>query len=120
MHWVVVLLCLGVAGCASSDAPLPTPDPPNASTVAATAIAVAAESKIPLPLEISPVRAAHPLALGDWIVCVKSGAPNQRFRYAMFFKNTYVASRIAIAIDGCAGETYAALAPPAPPPPAPK
>jgi hypothetical protein len=112
MRWLVALLCLGAAGCASSEPPAPTPDPPTPAVIATTAAAVAAESKIPAPLEVSPVRAGHPLAPGDWIVCLKSGAPDQRLRYAMFFKKDYLSSRIAISVDGCGGETYAALAPP--------
>jgi hypothetical protein len=110
MRWVTALVCLGVAGCAS-DPPLPTPEPPDGITVARTAAAVAGEYKLSAP-EVSPVRAAHPLAPGEWIVCLKSGAADQRLRYAMFFKKTYVQSRIAIAADGCAGETYSVVVPP--------
>lgn len=70
----------------------------------------AQQAKLPDPLEVSALRLAHPISPAPWIVCFKSGAPDQPRRYAIFFKgNDVVAIRIAVLVDRCAEEAFTPL-----------
>lgn len=136
MRLPAVFLCAALAGCALSESsgPWMPGAPPNAAAVYAGSKATATEAKLADPLEVSLARAARPPAPADWIVCLRSGAPDQRLRYALFFNsNEFVRARASVMIDRCEQDTYgplivpetpiappAAAAPPAaPPPPAP-
>ena len=59
-------------------------------------------------VEASPVRYAHLLAPGDWIVCAQSGLRDLSPPYAMFFTgDKLVHYRIAVEIDDCRRAPYA-------------
>ncbi len=66
--------------------------------------------KLPGAPEISAIREAHPLALADWIMCLRSDAPDQRQTYALLIRESKIgAYRTAVGIDQCDGDDYAPL-----------
>jgi hypothetical protein len=76
--------------------------------IAAGVKAAFAEAKLPGTPMVSPIRAAHPISPGEWMLCLKSSEPDQPRRYAAFFRDdTYVHVRLAVIIDRCGEETYA-------------
>jgi hypothetical protein len=49
------------------------------------------------------------------MVCVRSDAPGQTAKYAVFFRNNeVVAARAAVVIDKCGGDDYRSLESPLP------
>jgi hypothetical protein len=65
---------------------------------------------------VSPVRKAPVTALGDWIVCLRSDAEGDARTYALIIENNEIVDyRLALSIDGCAGEVFAPLPSPSPP-----
>src|SRR3954451_8421408 len=112
MRWSIVLLCLAQAGCALSDGAAVIPQAaPDAAAIATSVAAIAAAAKLPPPIEVSAVRSAHPLAPADWMFCMKSDAPDQVQRYAVFMKGKEVAAyRTGVLLDRCDNDTYTPLA----------
>jgi hypothetical protein len=61
---------------------------------------------------VSRVRQAPITAAADWMICLRSDAENDPRTYALFLQRSEVVDyRLALLIDQCAGETYAALPP---------
>jgi hypothetical protein len=112
MRWSIVLLCLAQAGCALSDGAAVIPQTaPDAAAIALNVAAIAAAAKLPPPIEVSAVRAAHPLSPAEWMFCMKSDAPDQVQRYAVFMKGKEVAGyRSGVLLDRCEDDTYKPLA----------
>jgi hypothetical protein len=109
MRWSVVFTCLALAGCSWSEAlpPLIPSTPQTAAAFQAIVERAAAEAKLPLPIEVSPIRAAHPISPAEWMICLKSSAPDQSRRYAVFMRNNeMVAFRLGVLIDECDHQTY--------------
>lgn len=108
MRRSIVLLCLAQAGCSFSEAvPEISPGAPDAAAFVRFVEQVSREGKLPPPLEVSPLRAAHPISPATWMFCVKSDAPDQLRRYAVFVKsNELVTYRLGVLIDRCDSETY--------------
>ena len=107
MRWSIVLLCLAQAGCALSDGTAIAPSAPDAAALARGIQQVATAEKLPPPLEASAVHAAHPVSPAEWMFCVKSAAPDQLKRYAVFMNNNDVVNfRTGVLIDRCDSETY--------------
>ena len=53
---------------------------------------------------------APPIAPTEWMICLKSDAPDQRLKYAVFFQDNVVKDyRIAVQIDQCDQEPYRPL-----------
>jgi hypothetical protein len=105
----MALMCLTLAACASPP-PLSStpPSPPSDAVIAGAVAAVFAAAKLPGTPEVSPIRATILTEPGDWILCLKSSAPDQPRRYAIFFEdNKHINNRIAVVIDNCHQETYA-------------
>jgi hypothetical protein len=99
------LLCLSLAGCATETPK--TSGVPSAAVLVATIQRVFAEAKLPGTPEMSVIRPSLQPVPGDCIVCLKSSAPDQPLRYAIFFQNgQYLSSRIAILADLCGEQTY--------------
>lgn len=119
MRFRTCFLCLVLAGCATK-----TPDAPAvpaAAVIAATVQRVFAEAKLPGTPEVSVIRSALQPLPGDWVICLKSSAPDQPRRYAIFFQNgQYLSSRVAVATDRCDEAAYVPVPSPEPsaPPPA--
>jgi hypothetical protein len=113
MRFPAALLCCGLAACSSFEgAALDPVKPPEAAAIAAWVKQTAKEAKLPDPLEVSSPSEAAMVSPGPWMVCMRSGAPDQRSRYAIFFKNNdFLGSRLAVRIDGCAEATFAPLPP---------
>jgi hypothetical protein len=111
MRFSVLFLCLTQAGCSLSEAvPEVSPSTPDAAALARTVEQVAVANKLPPPLEVSPIHAAHPVSPGPWMICLKSSAPDQTRRYAVFMKNNDLISfRTGVLIDRCDSETYQPL-----------
>jgi hypothetical protein len=108
MRWFMVVVCLVQAGCSWSEAVLPiSPNAPDAAALGKSVEIVSVQAKLPPPIEVSSIRAAHPISPSEWMVCVKSSAPDQSRRYAVFMRNNeMVAFRLAVLIDECDHETY--------------
>src|SRR5438105_512635 len=103
VRWRAVVLCVGLGACAVART---TPEAPNEAIIAAAVKTVFAETKLPGTPEISRIRAAHVVSPGDWIVCLKSSDPEKSLRYALFFTDKFVASKLAALVDRCDEETY--------------
>jgi hypothetical protein len=113
MRWTMALsfwglLCLGLAGCSGSEAiPESSPSAPDPATMAKVVEQVAREGKLPPPLQASPLQAAAPVSPAPWMICLKSIAPDQNRRLAVFMNGKgLVAFREGVLIDRCESETY--------------
>jgi hypothetical protein len=108
MRWSVVILCLAQAACALSDGtPIVASNAPDAAAMARAIQQVATAEKLPPPLEVSDLRGAHPISPAEWMFCLKSMAPDQLKRYAVFMKNNDVVNfRTGVLIDRCDSENY--------------
>ena len=110
---VIALLCLAVSGCADLAAtdsvgrpPVGTP-PPDEKKLSEFIGSVFRATKLSGAPEASPLRPTHGGQMGDWVVCIKSSAPNETLKYAVFIKdNSVLDFRTLVLIDGCNNETY--------------
>jgi hypothetical protein len=108
MRWSIMLICLAQAGCSFSEAiPEISPVAPDAAATGRFIAQVSGETKLPPPLEVSTIRAADPISPAAWMLCLRSSAPDQLRRYAVFMKsNELVTYRLGVLIDRCDSETY--------------
>ena len=82
--------------------------PPSEPALEQSLVMVATTVKWAGTVEASPVRYAHLLAPGDWIVCAQSSVRDLSPPYAMFFTgDKLVHYRIAVEIDDCRRAPYA-------------
>jgi hypothetical protein len=82
--------------------------PPSDVALEQSLVMVATTVKWAGTVEASPVRHAHLLAPGDWIVCAQSSVRDLSPPYAMFFTgDKLVHYRIAVEIDDCRRAPYA-------------
>jgi len=82
--------------------------PPSDAALEQSLVMVATTVKWAGMVEASPVRHAHLLAPGDWIVCAQSSVRDLSPPYAMFFTgDKLVHYRIAVEIDDCRRAPYA-------------
>jgi hypothetical protein len=108
-----------LAGCAlgADPGPLTQPDTVNVPDMAALAPKIQSTFtavKLTGYPRVSPVRKAPVSALGDWIVCLRSDAESDSRIYALLIQNNEIVDyRLALMIDGCAGERFGPL--PGPP-----
>jgi hypothetical protein len=115
-----VLLCVAFAGslgaslgaCSGLGMVEPPPrvvsQPPSEPALEQSLVMVATTVKWAGVVEASPVRYAHLLAPGDWIVCAQSSVRDLSPPYAMFFNgDKLVHYRIAVEIDDCRRAPYA-------------
>jgi hypothetical protein len=110
---LTVLLCLTAGGCAEpgglDSAPQPRVEaaPPDEKKLVELVGSAFKTAKLSGAAEVSPVHATHDNQLGDWMVCIKSSAPDQPQPYAVLIKNNAILEiRSRVAIDGCNSETY--------------
>jgi hypothetical protein len=108
MRWFMVFTCLATAGCSWSEALPPVVSiPPDTAAIAKIVEGVSAQAKLPPPLEISAIRAAHPISPAEWMICLKSSAPDQSRRYAIFMRNNeMIAFRLGVLVDECDHQIY--------------
>jgi hypothetical protein len=111
-----VLLCAALAGsvgaCSGLGMMEPPPrivsQPPSEAALEKSLVMVATTVKWAGIIEASPVRHAHLLAPGDWIVCAQSSVRDLSPPYAIFFNgDKLVDYRIAVEIDDCRRAPYA-------------
>jgi hypothetical protein len=110
---LMALLCLPVSGCAdlaatgSVDHPrvrTPPPDEKKLTELVGSAFKMAKLSGAP---EASPIHETNDNQTGDWMFCIKSSAPVETLKYAVFIKNNSISDiRALVSIDGCNNETY--------------
>lgn len=82
--------------------------PPSEAVLEQSLVMVGTTVKWAGMVEASPVRYAHLLAPGDWIVCAQSSMRDLSPPYAMFFTgDKLVHYRIAVEIDDCRRAPYA-------------
>jgi hypothetical protein len=104
-----------LAGCAlgSDPGPLTQPDTVTVPDMAALAPKIQGTFnavKLTGYPRVSPVRRAPVSALGDWIVCLMSDAEGDSRVYALLIQNNEIVDyRLALIIDGCAGERFGPL-----------
>ena len=110
---LIALLCLALSGCADLAAtdsvghPQVGTPPPDEKKLAELVGSAFKTTKLSGSPEASPVRATHDNQIGDWMVCVKSSAPDETLKYAVFIKsNSILDIRSRVSIDGCNNETY--------------
>jgi hypothetical protein len=107
MRLQATFLCLSVAACAPPQLSSTPPTLPIDAVIATTIRYVFVENKLHGTPEVSRIRPTRPPEPGDWIICLRSNAPDQPLLYAIFFEdNKYIRSRISIGIDHCDKETY--------------
>jgi hypothetical protein len=104
-----------LAGCALGTDPGPLTQPDTAIVPDMAALAPKIQGtfkavKLTGYPRVSPVRKAPVSALGDWIVCLMSDAESDSRVYALLIQNNEIVDyRLALMIDGCAGERFGPL-----------
>jgi hypothetical protein len=104
-----------LSGCAlgADPGPLRQPDTVNVPDMVALAPKIQITFggvKLTGNPRVSPVRKAPVSALGDWIVCLMSDAEGDPRIYALLIHNNEIVDyRLALVIDGCAGERFGPL-----------
>ena len=117
--WAAAVLCTGLTACTgiagTEFVPVQRTGAPDPSSLNAAAFDEFQKTKLPGNPQVSVLREASGPQPGDWIACVKSDAPDQTARYAIFFRNNeVVASRRAVIIDKCGGDDYRQVESPLP------
>jgi hypothetical protein len=112
MRAFIVLACLVLAACSSTDYKPPPVSAPDRETATKTAKTASNEEKLVGSVEVSAVREAHPVSPGPYILCIR-GAESATARhrtYAVFFKNNdYVGARMSVMIDSCEKQPFTPL-----------
>jgi hypothetical protein len=108
---VTAAICaMGVAGCTLLEGPREISAAPSSVATIAAVRAAAKDGKLPEPIEATDAVQAHPAAPGDWVVCVKSSAPDSAI-YAVFFTGDQVKeTRRPARVDPCWSQPYRQLA----------
>jgi len=110
---LVVLICIGLAGCSAVLDALPeVSEPPLVSGVLGDIERTAAEANLNKPLEVAGPIPAHPISLVPWIICLRSQASGPRpwRTYALFFKRSkFVSYRMTAIVDNCESQTFTPL-----------
>lgn len=112
-------MCMGLTACTGISGtefvPLQRTAAPELSSLNVAAFEEFRKTKLPGNPQVSAVREASGPQPGDWMVCVRSDAPGQTARYAVFFRNNeVVAARAAVVIDKCGGDDYRSVESPLP------
>jgi hypothetical protein len=109
----LAVLALLPGGCAFTefDAPLGNAaQVPEMVSLAPKVQEIFGSLKLPGAPEISAIRKAHPLAMADWVMCLRSDAPDGRQTYALLIRESKIAAyRTAVGIDQCDRDEYAPL-----------
>lgn len=101
-----------VAACSTLDLYSSPNQPPTGDAVRTAVRTVIAQAKLAGAIEQSPLRPAHRISPGDWLVCLRGNDPQPHTPYAVFFaQGKYVDTRAAVLIDGCDHDDYSPLAP---------
>lgn len=104
-------ICVLAASCSLLERS-PRPEPSAAPSITAAIVgarAAAKERKLPEPIEMTAARQAHPLSPGDWVLCVKSSAPDSAAHAVFFNADAVKGSRRAVQIDPCWNHSYQQL-----------
>ena len=104
----MMLACLGAGACSGVLPYTRSNAPALTDRAVASAIRFAfAEAKLPGAPEVSPIRPAHPVSPGDWLLCLRSSDAKQPLRYAIYFTGSiHVRSQLAALVDGCDDDVY--------------
>jgi hypothetical protein len=115
MRVISALAGLLLAGCSlgADPGPLAQVDSMNAPNMVALAGKIQTTFqavKLAGYPRVSRLRRAPVSALGDWMVCLGSDAESDSRVYALLIQNNEIVDyRLALTIDGCAGERFEAL-----------
>jgi hypothetical protein len=92
MRAFVVLACLILAACSSSDYNPPPVSAPDRETATTTAKTASNEEKLVGSVEVSAVREAHPISPGSYILCLRGAGNHPRRRVALtrYFSKTTI------------------------------
>ena len=100
------LICL-IAGACSAPYVLSPPPLSRDPLVTGAIQRTFAEAKLRGTPQVTPLRAAHAVSPGDWLMCLRSSDPADRSRYAIYFTaNKFVRSQLAVVVDRCDEESY--------------
>jgi hypothetical protein len=70
------------------------------------------QAKMPGTPQVSRIRAANPVSVGDWRMCLRSSDPAHQARYTLYFRGyEFVKSQGAVIVDRCGDEDYMPFAP---------
>lgn len=118
---VLIAIASALAGCALGGSGALPPagvaltEPPELVTISDKVQAVFKTVKLTGYPRVSRVLPSAITAPTDWMVCLRSDAENDPRSYALFIHgNEIVDWRLALMVDHCAAETYAALPAPIP------
>jgi hypothetical protein len=99
--------CADLAATDSVGRPQAATPPPDEKKLAELVGGAFRTAKLSGAPEVSPLRATHDNQIGDWTFCIKSSAPSETLKYAVFIKdNSILDVRSRVSIDGCNSETY--------------
>jgi hypothetical protein len=105
-------LALVLSGCSIPDSIFPDPEPVR-SDFADTVTQIRKiypDLKLPGNPEISDVHRNRSASLGDWALCLRNDAIEQRQYYTLFFRNKKITEyRLSVLADGCEAEAFAPL-----------
>jgi hypothetical protein len=97
--------CTALVSTGSAGSPeLVPPDEKKLSELVASAFQMAKLSGTP---EMSALHVTQAPQGGDWMFCLKSSAPNETLKYAVFIRDNAITDiRSGVLIDGCYKDTY--------------
>ena len=111
---VLAVVGLAIAACSFQETASPVQEaaPPDAQEIlrgVATVYRAANLTGIP---QVSPLQRAHPMAMTDWILCLRANEPET---YGVLLtRGGPVGYRVAVGVDQCNVQTYSPILTPLP------
>jgi hypothetical protein len=114
---LMLAVCLALGGCAAlavtDQAPQADPVPPDKKRLTELINAAFQMAKFSGTPEVSALHATHAPQGGDWMFCIKSDAPKETAKDAVFIRDNGILNiRSGVVLDGCNKDTYRPVTPP--------